>query len=101
MIEKRLLNEANGSKKFRANSEYIEEDSSSLDAMEPSSRNELHLQILQDIIRSKINGELQKITSNLSNKLVEKEHQLSNVNEEREYLVEEIKIKDNEIGNLS
>ena len=101
MIEKRLFNGANGSKKFRANSEYIEEDSSSLDAMEPSSRNELHLQILQDIIRSKINGELQKITSNLSNKLLEKEHQLSNVNEEREYLVEEIKIKDNEIGNIS
>ena len=101
MIERRLFNGANGSKKLRANSEYIEEDSSSLDAMEPSSRNELHLQILQDIIRSKINGELQKIASNLSSKLLEKEHQLSNVNEEREYLVEEIKIKDNEIGNLS
>jgi len=101
MIEKILFNGTSGSKKLRANSEYIEEDSSSLDAMEPSSRNELHLQILQDIIRSKINGELQKITSNLSRKLLEKEHQLSNVNEEREYLVEEIKIKDNEIGNLS
>ena len=100
MIEKILFNGTSGSKKLRANSEYIEEDSSSLDAM-PSSRNELHLQILQDIIRSKINGELQKIISNLQIKLMELERQLSNVNEEREYLVEEIKIKDNEIGNIS